>query len=381
MSNTVKFSKWVQEKLIHISIGHFIWLSVLSSQIFTAIMSLILRGEIASEYIITGSVVSLIVASCVLYLIQQIRVIEKQARMSLAEINEQLHREIDTRQEAQKAAEAANSAKSEFLANMSHELRTPLNHIIGFTELVVDKRFGELNDTQDEYLRDVYQSSKHLLSLVNDILDVAKIESGKLELELSEVDLKELLENSLFMIKEKALIHRIQLFTDIRDVPETIKADERRLKQLMYNLLSNAVKFTPDGGMIRVHSRVRESPHSEYSHEERGSLETCLNGTENGKDPAAKSERFVEVSVADTGIGIKPEDQERIFERFERGESSASRKYPGTGLGLTLAREIAELHGGSFWVDSEGEGKGSKFTFTIPIGRGISWPANGGKDG
>ena len=302
-------------------------------------MSLILRGEVAAEYIITGSVVSLIVASCVIYLIQQIRVIEKQARISLSQVNEQLQSEIDTRKEAQKAAEAASRAKSAFLANMSHELRTPLNHIIGFTEVLVDRRFGELNDTQEEYLRDVHQSSKHLLSLVNDTLDMAKIESGRLELEFSEIDLKELLESSLGIVKEHALEHSLHLILEIGDLPHVMKADGRRLKQVMYNLLSNAVKFTPDGGTIRVHAQVVGS----------GDL----------------PDRFVEVSVADTGIGIKPEDQERIFERFERGESYASRKYPGSGLGLTLAKEIAELHGGTFRVESEDEGKGSKFTFTI----------------
>jgi signal transduction histidine kinase len=364
----VKFSNWIQDKLISISLWHFVWLSVLSSMVFTGIMSLILRGRIASDYIITGSVVSLIVASCMIYLIQQIRVIEKQARISLAQINERLHQEIESRKVAQKDAEAANRAKSDFLANMSHELRTPLNHIIGFTELLKNMDFGELNDTQLEYLSDVDQSSKHLLSLVNDILDLAKIESGKLELELSEVDLGALLENSLYMIREKALRHQIQLITDIESMPETIRADERNLKQVMYNLLSNAIKFTPDGGTIQVHSCLIERPlHSEHSAKAEANREAYLKESEVRSRTAGEHDRFIEVSVADTGIGIRPEDHERIFNRFEQGDGSASRRYRGTGLGLTLTRSIVELHGGRIWVESEGPGQGSKFTFTVPI--------------
>jgi signal transduction histidine kinase len=146
------------------------------------------------------------------------------------------------------AADKANNAKSEFLANMSHELRTPLNHIIGFTEIVLEKNFGELNEMQDEYLNDVHHSSRHLLSLINDILDLSKVEAGKIELEPSNCNLKMVLENSLVMIKEKAMKHRIRLTMDMDGVPETIKADERKLKQIIYNILSNAVKFTPDGG-------------------------------------------------------------------------------------------------------------------------------------
>jgi signal transduction histidine kinase len=364
----MKFSKWLQDKLFTISLWHFVWLSVLSSLIFTGLMSLILRGKIASDYIITGSVVSLIVASSVICLIQQIRAIERQARSSLAEVNKQLHQEIDTRKRAQKDAETANRAKSDFLANMSHELRTPLNHIIGFTELVKDKHFGDLNDTQMEYLNDVYQSSRHLLSLVSDILDLAKIESGKLELELSGINFTELLQSSLYLIKEKALKHHIHLITDIESLPEEIRVDERKLKQVMYNLLSNAIKFTPDNGIIRLHSRVTEcSPHSGSSQEGRVNPEAYLNGRESCQPTTGRYGRFVEVSVADTGIGIRPEDHERIFDRFEQGDNSASRKYQGTGLGLTLTRSIVELHGGRFWVESEGQGKGSRFTFTIPV--------------
>ena len=156
---------------------------------------------------------------------------------------------------AKEAAEAASRAKSEFLANMSHELRTPLNHIIGFTELVVDKQFGALNKAQEEYLNDVLHSSRHLLSLINDILDLSKVEAGKLELEVADVNLRMLLENSLTMVKEKALKHRIRLAVDMDGVPDTIHADERKLRQIMYNLLSNAVKFTPDGGAVTLSAR------------------------------------------------------------------------------------------------------------------------------
>lgn len=238
------------------------------------------------------------------------------------------------------AAENANKAKSEFLANMSHELRTPLNHIIGFTELVVDKNFGELNEIQEEYLGDVLTSSKHLLSLINDILDLSKVEAGKLELDPSEVDLGMLLENSLVMVKEKAMKHQIKMTTDIENIPEMIIADERKIKQVVYNLLSNAVKFTPDGGEIHVAARKV---------------------AENAPDDS------VEISVKDTGIGLKTEDQDRIFNHFEQVENSASRNFQGTGLGLSLSRQLIELHGGRIWVESKGENQGSTFFFVIPV--------------
>src|SRR5208283_2331187 len=152
-------------------------------------------------------------------------------------------------------AETASRAKSEFLANMSHELRTPLNHIIGFTELVADKQCGDLNEKQGEYLNDALQGSRHLLSLINDILDLSKVEAGKLELEAAEIHLRMLLEGSLSMVKEKAMKHGIRLSSDINGIPEAVQADERKLKQILYNLLSNAVKFTPDGGSVVLSTR------------------------------------------------------------------------------------------------------------------------------
>jgi signal transduction histidine kinase len=171
--------------------------------------------------------------------------------------------------------------------------------------------------------------------LINDILDLSKVEAGKLELEPSDLNLKMLLENSLIMIKEKALKHGIQLSTAVEEIPETIRADERKLKQIIYNLLSNSVKYTPDGGGIHLGAKMRGSA--------------------------------IEISVADTGIGLKPEDLERIFNPFEQVENSRSRRDRSTGLGLSLTKNIVELHGGSIWAESEGEGKGSTFRFVIPV--------------
>ena len=260
---------------------------------------------------------------------------------------------------AKKEAEKANKTKSEFLANMSHELRTPLNHILGFTELLLDKNFGELNVTQEEYLGDVYQSSKHLLSLINDILDLAKVEAGKLELRPSGINLRMLLENSLIMIKEKALKHGIKLSHKINGIPDTITADERKLKQIIYNLLSNAVKFTPDGGEIRLLSSLADSKKI-IDQIESNPCQLSAADFELHQD-------WAQISVQDTGIGFKSENADRIFSPFEQVESSRSRKFQGTGLGLSLTRQFIELHGGRIWAESEGEGKGSTFHIVIPI--------------
>ena len=253
---------------------------------------------------------------------------------------------------AKEVAEQASRAKSEFLANMSHELRTPLNHIIGFTELVLSRSVGELTEEQDEYLKDVMGSSRHLLSLINDVLDLAKVEAGKMELELSEVRIRELLENSLVMVKEKALRQQLRLGVELDGTPELLLADERKLKQVVYNLLSNAVKFTPAGGEVRLGARVMEA--SELGHYPEASE---LNG----------DLKWLSLWVADTGIGLERKQLERIFKPFEQVESSLSRKFQGTGLGLALTRKMVELHGGAIWVESQGAGAGSTFRFAIPM--------------
>ena len=232
---------------------------------------------------------------------------------------------------------------------MSHELRTPLGHIIGFTELVLGKNFGELNETQSEYLNDVINSSNHLLLLINDILDLSKVESGKLELQPSSINLKGLLENSLTMLREKAIKRGIKLSKHLNGIPDTITADERKLKQIIYNLLSNAVKFTPDGGKVSLTARTCEINNIQFSTADKNN-----NGA-------------IEISVTDTGIGLNSKDFDLIFSPFEQVEGSRNRKFQGTGLGLSLTKNLVKLHGGRIWVDSEGENKGSTFSFILPV--------------
>jgi len=236
-------------------------------------------------------------------------------------------------QQKSEQLEVASRHKSEFLANMSHELRTPLNAIIGFSEVLLERMFGEINPKQEEYLRDVLSSGRHLLTLINDILDLSKIEAGRMELERGTFSLRAALENGVTMVRERASRHEIQLGLEVGAELDSVAGDERKVKQVIYNLLSNAVKFTPDGGRVDV--------------------------------SAARADGHVRVVVRDSGIGIAPEDQQRIFEEFSQVGRDPERSREGTGLGLTLSKRFVELHGGRITVDSA-PGKGSAFTFTLP---------------
>jgi len=236
--------------------------------------------------------------------------------------------------------EAASRHKSEFLANMSHELRTPLNAIIGFSEVLLERMFGELNPKQEEYLKDVLSSGRHLLSLINDILDLSKVEAGKMELESSVFNLPASVEGCLTLVRERATRHGIGLALTVDERVDDVVADERKVRQVVLNLLSNAVKFTPEGGRVVVE--------------------------------LTQGEGEVEVAVIDTGVGIAPEDQAAVFEEFRQVGGASPRKNEGTGLGLALARKFVELHGGRMWLKSE-VGKGSTFAFTLP---GKPWPAS-----
>jgi signal transduction histidine kinase len=249
----------------------------------------------------------------------------------LAIQNARLFREIEAKG---RELEAANRHKSEFLANVSHELRTPLNAIIGFSEVLGERLFGELNDKQAEYTEDILSSGRHLLSLINDILDLSKIEAGRMELEVTTFHMPDAIENALLLIRERASRHGIKLGRVIDDHLGDFTGDERKVKQVLVNLLSNAVKFTPEGGQIKIEATLGDSA--------------------------------VIISVIDNGIGIAKEDQEAVFEEFRQVGSNYAQKREGTGLGLSLTRKFVEMHGGKIWVESE-LGKGSTFTFTLPI--------------
>ena len=252
------------------------------------------------------------------------------SQSALAILNARLFGELESKT---RELEVASHHKSEFLASMSHELRTPLNAVIGFSEVLIDRMFGELNERQEEYLHDIRNSGQHLLELLNEILDLSKVEAGQMVLEPTMFSVPAALEYGLSLVRERASNHGITLTLDVADDVGVIEADELRFKQVVLNLVSNAVKFTPDGGSV--------------------SVQAWMVGNE------------LDVIVTDTGAGVLPEDRERIFESFQQGARGAP-KEEGTGLGLTLCRRIVELFGGRLWLDSE-VGSGSTFGFAIPL--------------
>ncbi len=262
------------------------------------------------------------------------RHVEVSNRDELGTLAENLNRMNDELRRLYEELETVSRHKSEFLATMSHELRTPLNAIIGFSDLLHQQSFGALNEQQLGYVEDVLDAGRHLLSLINDILDLSKIEAGKMELDLSDVSLRTALESGVTMHAERATRAGIDLALslDLDDV--TIRADERKLRQIVFNLLSNAVKFTPTGGSVDVRAHVADG--------------------------------IVEVAVSDTGPGIAPEEIELIFEEFRQGRGDPHGRQEGTGLGLPLSRRFVELHGGRLWVESV-RGEGSVFRFTLPV--------------
>lgn len=237
-------------------------------------------------------------------------------------------------QKANIALERANKLKSEFLANMSHELRTPLNAIIGFAEVLRDKICGELNDEQIDFIRDIHSSGQHLLQMINDILDLSKIEAGKMELQYETFLVPDAIEDVYTILKGLANKKRLVLKTEILTDIQHIEADRVKFKQVLYNLLSNAIKFTPENGNITIEAGIFDD--------------------------------MLQISVSDTGIGMKPEDQEKVFKEFWQADSSFSRKYEGTGLGLALTKRIVEMHGGKIWFESE-YGRGTRFYFSLPL--------------
>lgn len=249
-----------------------------------------------------------------------------------------LEQKVDERtaelSQAKGDAEEANRIKSEFLANMSHELRTPLNAVIGFSDVLLEKVYGDLNEKQEEYLTDILTSGKHLLNLINDILDLSKVEAGRMELELETIDLRETLDTNLKMFKEAALAHGISTSLDLADNIGTLIADGRKVKQILFNLLSNALKFTPDKGKVGIKAYI-----------------------ENG---------FAEIAVWDSGIGIDPSEQKQIFEEFHQVAKGHAGKPEGTGLGLPLTKRFVEMHGGTIQVKSC-PNEGSTFSFSLPL--------------
>jgi PAS domain S-box-containing protein len=289
----------------------------------------------------------------------------KRAEQEILDLNASLERRVAERT---RQLEEANRAKSDFLANMSHELRTPLNAIIGFSEMLKDSMLGEMDARQRDFVADIFDAGTHLLSLINDILDLSKIEAGMLQLDAEAVDVPALLMASTQIVKEKALAHRIRLDTRLDPGLGSMLADARKLKQIVYNLLSNAVKFTPAGGAVKL--SARRCTRAEVAFD--GAMPARLIALPPGGD-----EEFLAITVEDTGVGIAETNLAKLFEPFTQVDSSLTRRQGGTGLGLSLVRRLAELHGGTVGVASR-PGAGSRFSVWLPYRATVAAGQKGG---
>lgn len=287
----------------------------------------------------------------------ELRRVKEQLEVEIAE-RKRLEAEIE---KAKKAAETAFIAKKRFLRSMNHEFRTPLTSILGFAELILDGECGEINEVQEEFVQAIHNSSHQLLHMVSNSLDFSIMTEGKLTLRRSDMNLKAFLQENLDEFRKASASQNMSLSLRIGSIPESINADENRLKQALYCLFSNAMKFTPDGGSIALSAFPVVFDNNESERTNSGGIPACAadHGLTAGRD-------MVEICVSDTGIGIKPEDVDRIFEPFEQADRSTKCSCQGAGLGLPIAKNIVELHGGNIWVETKGEGKGSAFRFVIP---------------
>jgi len=269
-------------------------------------------------------------------------------------------RRLEEEVRERKRLEGVNRFKSQFLANMSHELRTPMNAVLGFSEILRDRRFGPLTEKQARFVNNILVGGRHLLTLIDDILDLAKIEAGKMRLDLARIEVHSIIEEICGVMQLQADAKQQSIQTRVAPDVGICVADRQRVHQILLNLLSNAIKFTPPGGSVTVTAKMVSS--SEFG------VSSSQPETRNAKPETASASEFVEIAVADTGIGISPDDLQRLFQEFEQLEPSYTKRYQGSGLGLALCRRLVELHGGRIWASSEGEGRGSTFTFIIPAG-------------
>ncbi len=308
-----------------------------------------------------GAVIGMAVANARLY--EDLRLAAKYLEARVEDRTRDLQAANLKLEEALKQVEEASRHKSEFLANMSHELRTPLNSILGFSQFLREQTIGPLTEKQARYINHIHNSGQHLLALINDLLDLSKVEAGKLELRPEPFEVREALAATLREVQPQAEAKSLVVDLQVDEALPALTADLVRFKQILLNLLSNAVKFTPEGGRVTVTARRVVAGGRGAEGQRSGGADEPSPQPPSPPAPLP----YLEVRVTDTGIGIKAEDMPRLFQEFVQLEATASKRHQGTGLGLALTKRLVELHGGRIWVESEGEGRGSTFTFVLPL--------------